>query len=98
MEHRIMCTSQDAVFAVLIYLFKIKYWTSFPNGALLNRVVKRMEDLRSAYETKSQRLSKSILMIVTLDENKSSFQEHLNHYASKHSMSFDYRVYTENEL
>ncbi|MDO4972678.1 MAG: hypothetical protein Q4E38_00570 [Eubacteriales bacterium] len=80
------------------YLFEIKYWTSFPSAALLNRVVKRMEDLRLAYETKSQRLSKSILMIVTLDENKSSLQERLDHYASKHSMSFDFRIYTENEL
>ena len=80
------------------YLYEIKYWKSCPSKTLMNCVVNNIEALRSAYETKSQRFSRSILMIVTLDETKSSFQEFFHHYVINQSMPFDFCVYTESEL
>jgi len=80
------------------YLFEIKYWTRVPNSPLLSRVVKRMEDMKTTYETMSQRNCKCILMIVTLVEMKAEIQSYCDQYINSRSVSFDIQVNTEDDL
>lgn len=81
------------------YIFEIKYWTSIPTSpSLFDRVTKRLEDMKKTYETMSQRNCKCILMIVTLEEKKTRIQAYFDRHINKHSVSFDIRINTEDEL
>lgn len=80
------------------YLFEIKYWANMPNPALFHRVMTRTDEMRTSYESQSQRNCKSILMIVTVDGMKEELKERCNRYISRNSVSTDIQIYTENDL
>ena len=80
------------------YLFEIKYWIRYPSISLFHRVARRMEEMKTIYESKTQRNCKCILMIVTLDENKEDIQNFCNRYINGHSLPFDIKVNTEGDL
>lgn len=80
------------------YLFEIKYWTNVPNPALFHRVMARTDEMRTSYESQSQRNCKSILMIVTVDGMKEELEDRCDRYTSRNSVSTDIQIYTENDL
>ncbi len=80
------------------YLFEIKYWTSVPSTVLLHRVVIRMNEMRTSYESQFKRNCKCILMIVTVDQIKESIKEQFDRYALKTPVSADIQIYTEKDL
>ena len=80
------------------YLFEIKYWIRYPSISLFHRVARRMEEMKTIYESKTQRNCKCILMIVTLDESKEDIQNFCNRYINGHPLPFDIKVNTEADL
>lgn len=80
------------------YLFEIKYWIRYQSISLLHMIARRMKDMKTIYESKSQRDCKCTLMIVTLEETKEDIQNFCNGYINEHSLSFDIRVNTEEDL
>lgn len=80
------------------YLFEVKYWANNLDKSLFYRVAERMESMKIEYESISQRKCKCVLMIVTANEAKERIQSSLDRFISNKSVTFDVRVYTENEL
>lgn len=80
------------------YLFEVKYWANNLDKSLFYRVAERMESMKIEYESISQRKCKCVLMIVTANEAKDRIQSSLDRFISNKSVTFDVRVYTENEL
>lgn len=80
------------------YIFEVKYWINTPSSVLFYHVVNRMNEMKAAYETQSQRNCKCILMIVTLDEMKDGFLERWDRYTRRNNTPIDIQIFAENEL